>query len=101
MTVQEKSSVVQMENGSSEGGDRALHRLEKPTTVNGDIGLNVFEDVATLGEDIDPQLEKMLVRKIDMFITPFICITYLITYIDKATLSYGIEAFTSVTFTPC
>ncbi|KAJ5664681.1 MFS general substrate transporter [Penicillium macrosclerotiorum] len=37
----------------------------------------------------DPVLEKHVVRKIDMLIIPFICITYLITFIDKAMLGYS------------
>ncbi|KAF1846060.1 MFS general substrate transporter [Cucurbitaria berberidis CBS 394.84] len=40
-------------------------------------------------EVVDPVAENKLVRKIDMYIMPFLCITYLITYIDKATLGYA------------
>lgn len=42
-----------------------------------------------LQKEFDAKAERRLVRKIDAFIIPFICITYLITYIDKAALSYG------------
>ncbi|PYH79263.1 MFS general substrate transporter [Aspergillus uvarum CBS 121591] len=38
---------------------------------------------------IDPETRKRVVRKIDCFVIPFICITYLITYIDKAMLGYA------------
>ncbi|RAK99292.1 MFS general substrate transporter [Aspergillus ibericus CBS 121593] len=38
---------------------------------------------------INPALEKRVIRKIDMMVIPFICITYLITYIDKAMLGYS------------
>lgn len=39
---------------------------------------------------IDPLDEKRLVRKLDwMIVMPFICITYLLTYCDKAFLGYS------------
>lgn len=34
-------------------------------------------------------LAKRVVRKIDMMVIPFICITYLVTYVDKAMLGYS------------
>lgn len=34
-------------------------------------------------------LAKRVVRKIDFMVIPFICITYLVTYIDKAMLGYS------------
>lgn len=34
-------------------------------------------------------LARKVVRKIDMMVIPFICITYLVTYIDKAMLGYS------------
>jgi len=58
-------------------------------TNNDDVALKVFTDVHALADEIDPHAEKKLVRKIDFYVIPFICITYLITYIDKATLGYG------------
>jgi hypothetical protein len=63
--------------------------MHKQTTTSGDIGLKLFNDYQALARDIDPQAERRLVRKIDCYVIPFICVTYLITYIDKATLSYG------------
>ncbi|KAJ5771365.1 uncharacterized protein N7511_003416 [Penicillium nucicola] len=39
--------------------------------------------------EIDPALQKRVIRKIDMFVIPFVCVTYLITYIDKAMLGYS------------
>ncbi|KAJ5279977.1 MFS general substrate transporter [Penicillium angulare] len=38
---------------------------------------------------VDEALERRVIRKIDMMIIPFICITYLITYVDKAMLGYS------------
>ena len=55
----------------------------------GDVGLAVFSKKEELISAIDPIAERKLVRKIDMFVIPFICVTYLVTYIDKATLGYA------------
>jgi hypothetical protein len=63
--------------------------LEKADTIIDDIAFRVFTNIHAIADDIDPHTEKRLVRKIDYCVIPFICITYLITYIDKATLSYG------------
>ncbi|KAH8892139.1 MFS general substrate transporter [Thozetella sp. PMI_491] len=38
---------------------------------------------------VDPAEERRLVRKIDRMVMPFICITYLVTYLDKATIGYA------------
>lgn len=38
---------------------------------------------------IDSKLENRVIRKIDFMIIPFICITYLVTYVDKAMLGYA------------
>jgi hypothetical protein len=64
---------------------------QKLDTAGGDIGLKMFDDYGALASPIDEKAEKRLVRKLDMFIIPFICVTYLITYVDKATLSYGAQ----------
>lgn len=65
---------------------------QKFSTANGDVGLKMFDDYGALASPIDEKAERRLVRKLDMFIIPFICVTYLITYIDKATLSYGMRS---------
>jgi len=66
-----------------------IEDAQKFPTANGDVGLKMFDDYGALASPIDKKAERRLVRKLDMFIIPFICVTYLITYIDKATLSYG------------
>lgn len=38
---------------------------------------------------VDSRLERRVIRKIDLMIIPFLCVTYLITYIDKAMLGYA------------
>lgn len=44
---------------------------------------------STLNPVVEPGLEKRVIRKIDMMVIPFICVTYLITYVDKAMLGYS------------
>ena len=55
----------------------------------GDVALDHFSHTHDLAEPIDPEAERKLLRKIDWMVIPFICVTYLITYIDKATLGYA------------
>lgn len=45
--------------------------------------------LSTLNPVVEPSLEKRVIRKIDMMVIPFICVTYLITYVDKAMLGYS------------
>ncbi|KAL1854509.1 hypothetical protein VTK73DRAFT_8731 [Phialemonium thermophilum] len=56
---------------------------------DGDVALNLFSKADDLAAAIDPEAEKKLLRKIDWMVIPFICVTYLVTYIDKATLGYA------------
>ncbi len=90
MFAQDKPSEAQVEVTLPSNSQGDMDEIQKYSTVNGDIGLQIFADRHVPAVAIDPKAEKRLVRKIDMFIIPFICITYLITYIDKATLSYGL-----------
>jgi hypothetical protein len=90
MAAQDKPSQVQVEAVSRSDFHGKIKEIQKYSTVNGDIGLQIFADRHVPAATIDPKAERRLVRKIDMYIIPFICITYLITYIDKATLSYGL-----------
>ena len=55
--------------------------------IPGDV--EQYVHVESLNPVVDPALEKRVVRKIDMMIIPFICVTYLLTYIDKAMLGYS------------
>src|SRR3982074_1531055 len=94
---QEKPSHRNIEAACS-SSHSVVDMAEKPAPAHHDVGLIVFQDGHVTGAGIDPKAERRLVRKIDMFIIPFICVTYLITYIDKATLSYGIFVFSPLRF---
>jgi hypothetical protein len=70
--------------------------MSKPSSVHieaSDGVINQREDdvvkEAHWTADIDPAIQKRVIRKIDMLVIPFICITYLVTYIDKAMLGYS------------
>lgn len=72
--------------------ESAFHVEALPTVKhaeNKDIALNVLAKVDDLEATIDLVQEQKLVRKIDLLVIPFICVTYLVTYIDKATLGYA------------
>jgi hypothetical protein len=49
----------------------------------------MFDGYGALASPFDEKAERRVVRKLDLFIIPFTCVTYLITYIDEATFSYG------------
>ena len=80
----DKPTNSQVNAASNQIGD-----AQKFPTANGDVGLKMFDDYGAPASPIDEKAERRLVRKLDMFIIPFIYVTYLISYIDKATLSYG------------
>lgn len=63
--------------------------MNKEDAERGDIGLAVFSKKDELVSAIDPIAARRLVRKIDMFVIPFICVSYLVTYIDKTTIGYA------------
>lgn len=46
-------------------------------------------DEAQCQAPFDPTLLRRVIRKLDWMVIPFICITYLITYIDKAMMGYA------------
>jgi hypothetical protein len=56
-------------------------------SIPGDLKQSVH--VESSNPVVDPALEKRVLRKIDIMIIPFICVTYLVTYIDKAMLGYS------------
>jgi hypothetical protein len=82
----DKPTNSRVKAASSQMGD-----AQKFPNANGDVGLKMFDDDGALASVIDEKGERRLVRKLDTFIIPFICATYLITYIDKSTLSFGTQ----------
>lgn len=58
---------------------------------------NIEQDLATGATYVpdlnDKAMERRIVRKIDMRILPFICISYLINYLDRvSSTSSGVKA---------
>ena len=65
-----------------------MHAESKGLGADHDVALDII-GTGDLNVAIDPAEERRLVRKIDWRVMPFICITYLVTYIDKATIGYA------------
>ena len=56
---------------------------------DGDTALALFSNPDELHEEITPQDEARLQRKIDFMILPYLAVCYAFFYIDKTTLSYA------------
>lgn len=83
-----KPSADQVERVESPiSSPRGVDAIER-APGHGEITLDMLEEDKNF-DPIDVKAEQRLLRKIDLWIIPFICITYLLNYIDKATLSYG------------
>jgi hypothetical protein len=82
----DKPTNSQVKAASNRMGD-----AQKFPTANGDVGSKMFDDYGALASVIDEKAERRFVRKLDMFIIPLFGATYHITYIDKATLSFGTQ----------
>lgn len=80
--TEEPKATTSFTEGKMEG--KRLH-----DSKHGDVALRIFDDENELVAAIDPAVERRVIRKIDMMVMPFICITYLMTYLDKATLGYA------------
>jgi hypothetical protein len=55
---------------------------------------NVAIDSTYMPDLNDKAMERRVVRKIDMHILPFICISYLINYLDRVRLPSSMDRFT-------
>ncbi|PVI08311.1 major facilitator superfamily transporter [Periconia macrospinosa] len=62
---------------------------DAPTKVGVDAALNLLKNTGGVCQPIDPEVEKRLLRKIDLHIMPLICIVYFLQYIDKTAISYA------------
>ncbi|OBA19943.1 MFS general substrate transporter [Metschnikowia bicuspidata var. bicuspidata NRRL YB-4993] len=62
----------------------------KPVVITGD-----GDDAVAYAEnyedsfELDPEEDKKLLRKIDLYLLPLICTTYCVQFMDKQTISYG------------
>jgi hypothetical protein len=72
------------------GQQSAIHRKWKVSrTGDGDTALTLFKDPDELHEVLEPRAERILQRKIDFMILPYLAVCYAFFYIDKTTLSYA------------
>ncbi|KAF5596624.1 allantoate permease [Fusarium subglutinans] len=56
-----------------------------PNTYN--MALKLAE--AHASDEVDPIAEKKLVKKIDWYLMPLMCMTYALQYYDKVMIGYG------------
>ncbi|KAH9206950.1 putative MFS allantoate transporter [Leptodontidium sp. 2 PMI_412] len=61
--------------------------LVLPSQSNADGAMQMLEG-GGLGP-VDPEKSKRLLRKVDLYIMPLICIVYFLQYIDKISISYA------------
>ncbi|KAJ6024666.1 MFS general substrate transporter [Penicillium herquei] len=73
-----------MEPDNSKSTANHVESLEEPC-----VGTQKQAQFSTLESLVEPGLERRVIRKVDMMVIPFICVTYLITYVDKAMLGYS------------
>ncbi|KAF7629691.1 hypothetical protein AFLA_013399 [Aspergillus flavus NRRL3357] len=59
-----------------------------PSTVKGDGALQLLAAGSEAGT-LDPEASHRLVRKIDLYVMPLICIVYFLQYLDKIAISYA------------
>jgi hypothetical protein len=50
---------------------------------DGDTAMALFDDADQLHEPVDPEEERMLLRKIDFMVLPYLAVCYAFFYIDK------------------
>lgn len=84
------SCSVTTSNVNVEDADVALRFLKQ----NGlDEGSTVVEDDTVAGEEANfygaHELKPEVLRKVDLYILPFLCCTYLLMFLDKALLNYA------------
>jgi ACS family allantoate permease-like MFS transporter len=68
--------------------DEKSPQVQVQPTVGGDAALQLLTEAGTPGV-LDPETSKRLLRKIDLYILPLICIVYFLQYLDKIAISYA------------
>lgn len=86
MTTEElpsKAAVAEVENSRVDSGmadtEKDVSKLAAAAAAagHGDVALALFADVDDIGEEIDPEEEKRLVRKIDKLLLPLCASSYI------------------------
>lgn len=57
--------------------------------INGDGALQLLAAAVTPIGDVDLEKSRQLLRKIDVYIMPLICVVYFLQYLDKIAISYA------------
>ncbi|KAF7999337.1 hypothetical protein HF325_006013 [Metschnikowia pulcherrima] len=61
----------------------------KPVVIDGDVDEAIAYAEIDEAFEVDPEEDKKLLRKIDFYLLPLICLTYCVQFMDKQTISYG------------
>ncbi|KAK6200487.1 allantoate permease [Scheffersomyces amazonensis] len=63
----------------------------KEVKITSDVDVAMKYAIANAGKDIalDPEVDRRLLRKIDMFLMPILCLLYCLQFMDKLTNSYA------------
>lgn len=84
-----KAAVAEVEGTRVDSGnidtEKDMSKLANVVAGHGDVALALFAGVDEIGEDIDPEEEKRLVRKIDCLLLPMCAISYIFFFVS----SYG------------
>lgn len=86
--VPSKAAVAEIENSQAEVGtvdtEKDMSKLAAAAAGHGDVALALFADIDEIGEEIDPEEEKRLVRKIDRLLLPLCAISYVFFFVSGA-----------------
>ncbi|KAH8647659.1 MFS allantoate transporter [Xylariales sp. PMI_506] len=86
----DKAQADQVERPDEQDvGLEQTQTFEKADKGDQDVALKILTHIGSIANEVDPEAERRLVRKIDRHVIPLIAITYFVTYIDKSTLSYA------------
>jgi MFS family permease len=74
---------IEVLNDANDGTSSSIHKVSIKDET-GELAIQAF----SLG-DVDPAASQHVLRKIDMYILPFLCCTYALQFIDKTSLGYS------------
>lgn len=80
---------VSVDNAAEKSGavDEAVIEEKSRLHIDDEVG-DLAAKALTSGP-VDPVVSKRVLRKLDMYILPFLCVTYALQFIDKTSLGYS------------
>lgn len=84
-----KREKITPTNSSPESGEVLdAYISPKGRNIDGDVALN-FVTTKTEEVELDAETDKKLLRKIDLYLLPLLCLLYALQFMDKSTNSYA------------